>query len=81
MAKPWKIINRMRSKIRHVLNPSTEIFVERDTGRKYKLDDKLLSEDFYTWDYDTQQIVTNRRLDGWHFIFDLDGNLIKSHKD
>ena len=39
------------------------------------------SEDyFYTFDRDTQKIVSNREIAGWHFIFDLDGNEIESKR-
>jgi hypothetical protein len=35
---------------------------------------------FYTFDRDTQKIVSNREIGGWHFIFDLDGNEIESKR-
>ena len=38
--------------------------------------DALVDESFFTWDRDTQQIVSNREIDGWHFVFDMDGNEI-----
>jgi uncharacterized protein Veg len=42
---------------------------------KSALGDQVELEDHYfTFDRDTQKIVTNREIDGWHFIFDLDGN-------
>jgi len=42
---------------------------------------EVIEESFFTWDRDTQQIVSNRKIDGWHFIFDYQGNLIKKHQD
>jgi len=43
--------------------------------------DVEIEESFFTFDYDSQRIVINRKIDGWHFIYDLEGNEIKSHKD
>ncbi|MCK5019100.1 MAG: hypothetical protein KAS32_18715 [Candidatus Peribacteraceae bacterium] len=40
-----------------------------------------VDESFFTHDRDTNQIVSNSKIDGVHFIFDVDGNLIKSHRD
>lgn len=37
-------------------------------------------DNYFTFDRDTQQIVSNREIDGWHFIFDLDGNEIESKR-
>jgi hypothetical protein len=40
-----------------------------------------VDESFFTHDRDTNQIVSNQKIDGVHFIFDGDGDLIKSHRD
>ncbi len=40
-----------------------------------------IEESFFTYDRDTKQIVSNKKIENWHFIFDLDGNLIKQHQD
>lgn len=46
------------------------------------LGDSVQLEDyFFTFDRDTQSIVTNRKIDGYHFIFNLDGDLIKQHEE
>lgn len=37
-------------------------------------------DNYYTFDRDTQKIVSNQEIDGWHFIFDLDGNEIESKR-
>lgn len=38
---------------------------------------------FFSFDRDTGQIVSNRKIGGWHFIFDLEGNELeyKRHQD
>jgi len=38
-----------------------------------------VDESYFTFDRDTQQIVSNTYLFGYHWIFDSDGNLIKYH--
>jgi hypothetical protein len=35
---------------------------------------------FFTYDRQTKQIVSNQKINGWHFIFDGNGNLIKQHQ-
>ena len=40
-----------------------------------------VDESFFTYDRSTGQIVSNKKIDGYHFIFDTDGNLIKQHRD
>lgn len=40
-----------------------------------------VDESFFTHDRDSNQIVSNRKIDGVHFIFDIDGNLIETHRD
>lgn len=40
-----------------------------------------VSESFFTHDRDTNQIVSNQKIGSYHFIFDMDGNLIKQHND
>jgi len=40
-----------------------------------------VDDNFFTYDYDTKQIVSNKKIYGHHYIFDSDGNLIKKHKD
>lgn len=40
-----------------------------------------VDDSFFTYDYDTHQIVSNRKIGGHHFIFDSDGNLIEDHVD
>jgi len=42
---------------------------------------EIVEERFFTWDRDTQQIVSNQKIGGRHFIFDYEGNLIKTHDD
>ena len=36
---------------------------------------------FFTFDRDSKNIVTNQKIDGYHYIFNLDGDLIKKHRD
>ena len=43
--------------------------------------DEEVDESFFTYDRDTGQIVSNRKIGGYHFIFDADGNLIKRHRE
>jgi len=40
-----------------------------------------VDESFFTLHHDTNQIVSHQKIDGVHFIFDVDGNLIKYHRD
>ena len=40
-----------------------------------------VDESFFTFDRSTNQIVSNKKIGGYHFIFDADGNLIKHHRD
>lgn len=42
---------------------------------------EVVEDNFFTWDRDTQQIVSNKKISGYHFIFDYDGNIIKQHTD
>lgn len=87
MAVPWQTMNKMRGKIKEVVSWKGETATasepgEREIwGEKYNVDDQLLDDRFYTFDRDSQQIVTNYKTNGFHFIFDLEGNLIKHHKD
>ncbi|MFH1010719.1 MAG: hypothetical protein V1784_05735 [bacterium] len=46
-----------------------------------KVVDEEVDESFFTYDRDTGQIVSNRKIGGYHFIFDASGNLIKKHRD
>ena len=39
-----------------------------------------IEDHFFTFDRSTQQIVTNREIGGWHFIFDLEGNEIEEKR-
>lgn len=45
-----------------------------------KVVDEEVDESYFTYDRDTGQIVSNREIGGYHFIFDVDGNLIKQHR-
>ncbi|KOR31187.1 hypothetical protein TI04_02210 [Achromatium sp. WMS2] len=45
------------------------------------LGNQIVEESFFTCDHDTKQIVSNKKIGSYHFIFDLYGNLIKKHKD
>jgi hypothetical protein len=38
-------------------------------------------ETFFTLHRDTQEIVCNKKIDGHHFIFDINGDLIKDHPE
>ncbi len=85
MAVPWQVMNKMRSKIKSIINfdsltPCTEE-ERRIWGDKIKVDDQLMDDRFYTYDYDNGQIVTNFKTQGVHYIFDLEGNLLKKHTD
>lgn len=64
----------MPKKIHQVMN-KIRSHVRRAVG------DTVLDESFFTYDYDTQQIVSNQKIQGYHFIFDYDGNLIKHHRE
>ncbi len=46
-----------------------------------KIIGSAVEDNFFTYDYDTKQIVSNQKIDGYHYIFDGDGNLIKKHRD
>lgn len=92
MAVPWNVMNKIRSKLREVLKPGdpNETVWRVDPGdEKFAPDlagkdltfDQAVDERFFTFDRDNQQIVSNIKFRGWHFIFDLDGNLIKHHQD
>lgn len=39
-----------------------------------------IEDHFFTLDRSTQQIVSNREINGWHFIYDLNGNEIESKR-
>lgn len=53
----------------------------RNRIKKVVGDDVEIEDYFFTFDRDSQNIVTNRKIGGWHFIFDLEGNEIKRHQD
>lgn len=38
-------------------------------------------ETFFAFTNSCQQITTHRKIDGYHFVFDSDGNLIDKHCD
>lgn len=40
-----------------------------------------VDESFFTFDYDSGEIVSNQKIGGYHFIFNSDGELIKQHQD
>jgi len=46
-----------------------------------KVVDEEVDESFFTFDRDSGQIVSNRKIGGYHFIFDGEGNLIKQHRE
>ena len=50
--------------------------VRRVVGDGIRIDDA-----FFTFDRDSGRVVTNRKIDGYHFIFNLEGELIKQHRD
>lgn len=50
--------------------------VRRTVGDDVHIDDR-----FFTFDRDSQRIVTNQKIAGLHFIFNLEGDLIKTHRD
>lgn len=77
MAVPWKIMTKIRKKVYDITQGIGDIWYNSDTGEPVG----TLDERFFTFDRDTQQIVSNGKINGYHFIFDLDGNLIKYHKD
>lgn len=52
----------------------------RSKIRRVVGDDVELEDHFFTFDRQTQQIVTNRVIGGWHFIFDLEGNEIEEKR-
>lgn len=41
---------------------------------------KDVDDSFFTFDRSTNQIVSNEKIGGRHFIFDANGNLIKFSK-
>lgn len=53
----------------------------RSKIRRVVGDNIQLEDYFFTFDRDSQRIVTNRKIGGWHFIFNLEGDLIKQHQD
>lgn len=79
MAVPWKIMTRIRSKLVHELGWEVGDIIDFTDGEVAVLDDQFVDR-FFTFDRDTQQIVANVNLNGWHFIFDQDGNMIKKHR-
>ena len=80
MALPHAVINKIRSELRHRLGWESDKGV-RDDGEKVVIDER-----FFTFDRDTQQVVSNVRFKDYntgefvHLIFDASGNLIKKHK-
>lgn len=88
MAVPWQVMNKMRGKIKSIVNwgssthgSPTDVGERAIWGDRIKIDEQLLDDRFYTFDRDSKQIVSNYKINGYHFIFDLEGNLIKHHKD
>jgi|GEM_PF-1610851 len=53
----------------------------RSKVRQIVRDEVTVDDSFFTFDHDTNHIVSNRKIDGHHFIFDADGNLIEDHPD
>lgn len=81
---PWNVMNKIRSNIRRVLGHKDYSNYSYTRNGKVVAEgsfDTIVTEDFFTFDHDTQQIVCNTKIDGYHFIFDSDGNLIKHHRD
>jgi len=39
------------------------------------------AETFFTYNRDSDEIVSNRKINGYHFIFNSEGTLIKYHRD
>lgn len=74
MAVPWKVMTKIRNAILRQVGGEDNWTTE--TGETVKI-----SERFFTYDRDSGQIVSNVKFNGTHFIFDLDGNLIKVHRD
>lgn len=69
MAVPHQTMQQIRKKLRNILGDNVQ-----------------LDEQFFTYDRDSSQIVSNRKIKGadgryHHFILDLDGNIIKHHRD
>lgn len=62
-------------------NPQQTLNKVRSHVRRVVGDSVEIEDYFFTFDRDSQQIVTNRKIGGWHFIFDLEGNEIKRHED
>ncbi len=82
MALPHAVINKIRSELRHRLG-------WKSGGERAVLDDNenvVVDERFFTFDRDTQQIVSNVKFMDYnsgkfvHLIFDASGNLIKQHE-
>ena len=82
MAVPWQVMNKIRSELRERLGWKSDQGKKHDTG-----EDVFIDETFFTFDRDTQQIVSNRKFrdentgEYFHLIFDSMGNLIKKHRD
>ncbi len=82
MALPWGVINKIRSELRHRLGWKGS----GDSGMDEDGEKVVIDERFFTFDRDTQQIVSNVKFMDYnlgkfvHLIFDASGNLIKQHE-
>jgi hypothetical protein len=75
MAVPWKVMNKIRKAVLEEIGGTDDRFVT-ESGEVIQL-----AERFFTLHHDTGEIVSNVKLHGRHFIFDLEGTLIDIHRD
>lgn len=75
MAVPWKVMTKIRHAVMRECGWTENTKIVLESGEEITIEEK-----FFTLDRDSNQIVSNITFKKWHFIFDLEGNLIKKHQ-